>query len=101
MKLTPQGQLLVWGMVAASAMLVLFPGCTAMPDAWAEHATKKPLPAVVMRLSPAEVASVCGPRTMGCAKRDYVNGVCVVYTEHKPLPETIPHEMLHCAGFEH
>lgn len=80
---------------------LLLASCTAMPDAWDQRPTLAPLPAVVVRVTPAEVTAICGKATMGCAHRDYIHGVCVIYTEYRPLPETIPHELLHCAGVEH
>jgi hypothetical protein len=87
--------------LAAAWGINTVPGCGAMPDAWGEYPTKQPLPAVVVRLTAAEVTATCGPRTMGCVKRDYANGICLVYLEARPLPETFAHEALHCAGFEH
>lgn len=94
-------RVLLTALVLAAFLLVLLNGCVAMPDDWQEYPTKRPLLPSLTRLSAAEVTRICGPQTMGCVKRDYANGVCVIYTEHRPLPETIPHELLHCAGFEH
>lgn len=80
---------------------LLLASCAPMPDAWEQRPTLKPLPAVVVRVSAAEVTARCGKGTMGCANRDYAAGVCTVYVDVQPLPETIPHELLHCAGVEH
>lgn len=96
-----QRQHLLLGFVVAAAILVMCNGCTAMPDEWAEYPTKEPLAAIVMRLTAAEVTSICGKGTMGCVHRDYAQGFCIVYVDKRPLPETIPHELLHCSGFEH
>jgi hypothetical protein len=88
------------GLVMASLILLLS-GCAALPDDWQEYPTMQPLPAVVLRLPASEVTRICGRGTMGCAERDYAHNVCVVRVDIKPLPDTIPHELYHCAGWNH
>lgn len=73
-------------------------------DGWQDFQVNVPLPAVVVRVDAAEIARHCVQTKtflLGCAVRDEEHGVCIVYVEAKPLPSTIPHELLHCAGFRH
>jgi hypothetical protein len=82
-------------------------GCASMgePDDWSERPTHESLPAVFVEIAVADLPRTCGNypglTLHGCAKRDYVSRVCVIYTGPNPQPWLRTHELTHCAGYDH
>lgn len=70
---------------------------------WEEKPDARPLPAVFVDSTPAQIQSAC-PSTanaIGCAVRNYRLGVCYIYVEANAPKWLATHELTHCAGFNH
>lgn len=80
-------------------------GCASLTAGvdWDSHPTATPLPAYFVEVDDPSLfcGRYAGLKLLGCAVRDYANGVCTIYIERDSTAWTRTHELAHCAGLNH